>query len=125
MVVAGAQDLDDLGVLQVPQQRSAVDDAVDPALEVGTGQGLEQGARKRQVHPADILVGPQRPGDPVHGPQDLPGLPLVPLEEVLKVVSGLMQVEDQGEGHVSHRGLLGGYRSWVTMSMVRRASSAP
>ena len=61
----------------------------------------------------------------VHGPQDLSGLPLAPVEEVLKVVGGLVQVEDQGEGHVGRWGLRGGYRSQVTMSMVRRASSAP
>jgi hypothetical protein len=48
-----------------------------------------------------------------------------PLEEVLEVVSGLVQVEDQGEGHLGHQGFRGGHRSWVTMSMVRRASSAP
>ena len=100
MVVAGAQDADDLGVLQVPQQRPAVDDAVGAALEAGTGQGLQQGAGQRQVHPADIFVGPQRPGDPVHRPQDLPGLPLALAEQVLKVAGGLVQVEDQGEGHV-------------------------
>ena len=111
MVVAGAQDADDRGVLQVPQQRPAVGDAVGAVLEAGTGQGLQQGAGQRQVHPAGILIRPQRPGNPVHRPQDLPGLPLALAEEVLKVAGGLMQVEDQGEGHLSHRGSLGGYRS--------------
>src|ERR1039457_6351680 len=126
MVVARAQDADDLGVLQVPQQRSAVHDPVDAALEVGTGQGLEQSARNRQVHPANILIGPQRAGYSVHGPEDLSGFPLLPLKEVLKVVSGLMQVEHQGKGCVSHRGSLPvtgrGTRSRWCAGPVRRRS---
>ena len=54
---------------------------------------------------------------------DLPLALLV--EEVIKVARGLVQVEDPGEGHISHRRLAAGYRSRVTMSIVRRASSAP
>ena len=52
-------------------------------------------------------------------------LPLALPVDVIKVARGLVQVEDPGEGHISHRRLPAGYRSRVTMSIVRRASSAP
>ena len=45
------------------------------------------------MHPVGILVGPQRSGDPVDSPQDLPGLSLALLEQVLKVAGWLMQVQ--------------------------------
>jgi hypothetical protein len=42
------------------------------------------------------------------------------------VPGGLVQVENQGEGHVGHWwGSSGGYRSWVTISLTRRESSVP
>jgi hypothetical protein len=41
-VVAGAEDVDDTGVLQMPEQRAADDRPVHPPLEVGVGEGLQQ-----------------------------------------------------------------------------------
>jgi hypothetical protein len=54
------------------------------------------------VDAGDVVVGPQRAGDAVDGPQDLFGLPLVMLEEVLEVAVGLVQVEHEGEADVTH-----------------------
>jgi hypothetical protein len=59
VVVGGAEDLDDLLVLEVPKQRAAVDDAVHPPLEGGLGKGLEQRSGQRHVHAPDVLVLPQ------------------------------------------------------------------
>ena len=94
MVVAGAEDLDDAGVLQIPQQRPTVDDSVDAMLEVGAGERLEQAPGERQVHARDLLVGPQRARDPVDRPQDLPGLPVLRVEQLLEVADRLMKVEN-------------------------------
>ena len=46
MVVAGAEDLEDILVLQLPEQGAAVHDSVDPFLKGGVGEGLQQGARQ-------------------------------------------------------------------------------
>ena len=80
MVVGGSEHLDRAGVLQVPQERAAVDDPVHAGLEARVRERLEQGAGQRQVHAPDILVLPQRAGDPVKRPEDLLGLPRVAVE---------------------------------------------
>jgi hypothetical protein len=54
-VVAGAEDVDDTGVLQMPEQRAADDRPVHPPLEVGVGEGLQQGAGHGEVHPGQVL----------------------------------------------------------------------
>ena len=125
MVIAGAEDLDDAGVLQIPQQRPAVDDAVDATLEVGAGERLEQGAGERQVDASDVLVLPQRARDAVDRPQDLLDLPLLRVEQVLEVARWLVEVEDERELDVGHRPLQRAHRSRAMISVARRASSAP
>jgi hypothetical protein len=52
---------------------------------------------------------------------------LIMLEQLDHVAStGLVQVENQGKGHVGHRcGSSGGYWSSVTISLTRRESSVP
>jgi len=52
---------------------------------------------------------------------------LIMLEQLDHVAStGLVQVENQGKGHVDHRcGSSGGYWSSVTISLTRRQSSVP
>jgi len=52
---------------------------------------------------------------------------LIMLEQLGYVAStGLVQVENQGKGHVGHRcGSSGGYWSSVTISLMRRESSVP
>jgi hypothetical protein len=107
VVVAGPQDVDDPRVLEVPQQRAAVDGAVDAPLELGVGKRLER-AGQRQMHAGEILVAPERPGDPVQRPQDFPCLPLVVGQEALEVTGRLVQIQDQGEEDVvGHGGLAG------------------
>ncbi len=71
-------------------------------LEVGVGERLEQGPGERQVHACDLLVGPQRARDPVDRPQDLPGLRLLRVEQVLEVAGRLVQGQDQREFDVYH-----------------------
>ena len=46
MVVAGAEDLEEILVLQLPEQGAAVHDPVDPLLKGWVGEGLQQGARQ-------------------------------------------------------------------------------
>jgi hypothetical protein len=128
VVVGGAKDVDDTGVLEVPEQRAAVHDAVGAPLELRVGERGEQGARQRQVHPGGVLVAPQRPRNAVDRPQDLLGRPVVVGEQVLEVAGRLVEVQDQGEGDVVGHGVLPGlwcHRSWVTISAVRRDSSVP
>lgn len=50
----------------------------------------------------DILVLPQRAGYTVKRPQDLRGLPLADLEQVVEVARGLVQVEHEAEIDVWH-----------------------
>ena len=52
---------------------------------------------------------------------------LIMLEQLGYIAStGLVQVENQGKGHVGHRcGSSGGYWSSVTISLMRRESSVP
>jgi hypothetical protein len=83
VVVAGAKDFDHPGVLQVPQQRATVDDAVDALLEGGVGQCLQQRAGQRQMHPGDVLMPPEPAGDAIDRPQNLVRLVRGCFEQVL------------------------------------------
>src|SRR5437868_5719918 len=49
------------------------------------------------------FVAPERPGDPIDGPQDLFCLPLAALEEIIEIPGRLVQIENQGVGHIGHR----------------------
>ena len=95
MVIAGAQDLEQLFVLEVPEECPAVDDAVDPFLESRVRQDFEQGAGQRKVDPREVLVPPQDTRDAVHGEEDLFGLPGVMLQQILEVAGRLVEIEHE------------------------------
>jgi hypothetical protein len=88
VVVARAQDLEEVLVLEVPEQRSAVHDAVDRCWNSGS-TGSRAGYRtERQVDPGQVLVAPEAARDAVQGEEDLLGLPALVVEELLEIAGG-------------------------------------
>ena len=54
------------------------------------------------MHPANVLVTPQRTGNPVISEEDFLRFPFIFGKQVLQIVWRLMQVEDEGMVNVGH-----------------------
>ena len=60
MIIARAEDFEQAGILQMPQQIAAFDKAVGSALKIRTRQRFQQRPRHRKMHAGDILILPNR-----------------------------------------------------------------
>src|SRR5581483_9218331 len=92
MIIAGAQDVKNLLILELPKQVAAFDDAIDPLLEFRVGQSFQQRARERKMDPGDLLEFPKRAGDAIQSQKDFARLPFMIAQQRIQVSGRLMQV---------------------------------
>jgi len=89
------QNLEQGQILEVPQQRATIDDAIDPPLEGRVGQRLQQGSRQRQMDAGEFLASPETARDAIEGKQDLTGLPVLVFQQVLEIAQGLVEIQHE------------------------------
>src|SRR6266700_886548 len=92
MIIGGAEDLDNLLILQVPKEFAAFDRAINLLLESGAGKRFKEGAGQRQMHPPNILVGPERARNAVDGKKNLLRLPWLIGQQILEIAGWLVQI---------------------------------
>ena len=93
VIVTGAKNINNLGILQISQQRGAVHDPAGPALKIRVGQGFYQSPGQRQMNSPNILIVPQRPVNTIYRKQNFSGFRLVIGQQMIQIARRLVQAE--------------------------------
>ena len=106
VIISGAENIDDIPVLKVPEQRAAIHHTIDVLLKLGIGQGFQQTPRQRDVHPGDVFIGPEKTRNTVVRIQNLARFPWLFSQKMLEIAGGLVEIQNQGMVYDRHGRLL-------------------